>query len=123
MRIKDKIVSETKVEFYISPVFTSEKLVERCRKLVDDYFTFVNYDKYSQYYNFRKYCLEPIFEEREGIGFLIGIYIKCLKYQKFDVTFVVKKSGYISINIPDELHEDEREFFITRFERMIEYAL
>lgn len=123
MRIKEKNISDNKVVFFISPCFTSEKLVERCRKLVDDYFTFVNYDRYSQYYNFRKYCLEPIFEEKENIGFLVGIYIKCLQYQKFDIIFVVKKSGYISISIPDELHEDERSMFISRFERMIEYAL
>lgn len=123
MKIKDKRVYDSHVEFYVSPVFTSERLVERCRKIVDDYFTFVNYEKYSQYYNFRKYCLEPIFEEKEGVGFLVGIFIKCLEYKKLGIIFNVKKSGLISITIPDELHEDEREFFVTRFERMIEYAL
>lgn len=123
MRIKEKCIKDNYIEFVISPCFTSEALVKRCRALVDDYFTFINFEHYSQYYNFRKYCLEPIFEEKNDIGFLVGIVIKYLKYQKFDITFNVKKSGYISISIPDELHEDERQTFFTRFERMIEYAL
>lgn len=123
MYIKNKEVTKDYITFEVSPLFSSIKLVERCRALVDDYFTFTDFNTYSQRFNFRKYCLEPIFVEVDGVGRLDGICIKELLYKKLPILINVYKKGIIKIQIPADLLAEDRDIFITRFERMVQYVL
>ncbi len=124
MYIKDKIESKNKIEFKVSPIFTTHGLIKRAREIVDDYFTFNNFDNYSEKFNFRKYCISPIFDvDNNGYKYLSSVKIEELLYKDEPFEVIVAKNGSICFSIPESMHEDERSAYITRFERMIQYVM
>lgn len=119
MYIKDKIIDENKVLFKISPVFSSEELVKRCRMIVDDYFTFVKFDTLSKNYDFRKYCLNPVKDEYR----LTAIEITELLYAGNPFSVKVHRNGDTEFYYPVNMAPENKELFINHFERMLNYAL
>lgn len=119
MFIKEKEIKDNEVMFKISPVFTTEDLVTRCRKLVDDYFTFFKLESYQKNYDFRKYSLSPV-----RAGYIVtSINISDLEYYKSSFHIMVFRDGQIIVSFPENITSENKELFITRFERGIQYAL
>lgn len=124
MYIKDKIENKEKVEFKVSPIFTTHALINRARAIVDDYFTFTNFDNYSEKFNFRKYCISPIFDtDNNGFKYLSSVKIEELLYKNEPFEVTVSKNGSICFTIPESMSDEERSAYITRFERMIQYVM
>lgn len=119
MYIKNKVINDNSVNFEVSPIFSTSGLVNRCRKIVDDYFTFTNFDNYSQKYNFRKYCLSPNIS-----NYVVqSIDIQELTYKNAPFNITVTRSGIITFEFPENMNNEDKEIFITRFERMIQYVM
>lgn len=121
MKIKNIEKNSIQVKFTVSPVFNTEELVKRCRNIVDDFFTFVKFDNYTQYYNFRKYCLNPL--RRDESYLVYAVEILDLVYSDTSFCITCFRNGDIVIDYPQNMTNENKELFVTRMERMIEYAL
>lgn len=130
MYIKDKQVLENKIVFDCSPVYDTHNLIKRARAIVDDYFTFINYESMLETYNLRKYSIEPLFEQLEIRKRLYGVRVSELLYLQNPFTIDFLKNGKIYVYFPAGLSDDERildadkqrEIFIDRIERGIKYV-
>lgn len=120
MFIKKIETTENFISYECSPVFSTAELVQRCRTIVDDYFTFVNYEKYTHKYNFRKYCLEPEFSD---FKIVYQITIQGLKFKDLDINVVVKRTGPIIVLLPKDIEKVDISVLESAFERTIKYAL
>lgn len=119
MYIKDIERLDDKVVFHVQPCFSTEALVDRCRRLVDDYFTFIKFDNYTQRYNFRKYCLTPDYDDYN----LKSIEISELTYSGSPILITCFRNGDIYISYPENMTGENKFMFAERMERSVRYAL
>lgn len=130
MYIKSQEVKEDKVVFECSPVYDTHRLVNRARAIVDDYFTFVNFESMLEIHNFRKYSIAPLFEQFETRKRLYGVKVSELLYYDLPFSIDVLKNGKVIVYFPSGLADDERfsgsekerDLFVDRFERGIKYV-
>lgn len=122
MYIKDIKQETNYTSFICMPVYDTHRLVNRARFIVDDYFTFINYDKLSENFNFRKYCLEPVFEQYEAGKRLVAVKVTCLLF--YDKEFVLEfyKNGEIRAYFPGGSEKFDRELFDQVIERTVKYV-
>lgn len=122
MYIKDKNKNKDNVCFICMPVYDTHRLINRARCIVDDYFTFVNYDTYSERYNFRKYCIEPIFDTHNDQRRLIGARVECLLFYDKEFTLEFYKNGEIKAFYPEPSEKFDHDLFEQVIERTVKYV-
>lgn len=122
MYIKDINKQKDFTSFVCMPVYDTHRLVNRARFVVDDYFTFINYDKYTENFNFRKYCIEPVFEEIENGRRLVAVKVSCLLFYDKEFTLVFYKTGDIRAYFPSGSEKFDRDLFDQVIERTVKYV-
>lgn len=117
MKIKNISIEDKIIRFDLSPLFTTKNLVKRCRDFVDEYYTFTNFERYSQNYNFRKCCLEADIDNYLARS----ITITELRYKDMPFQVQVFRDGRFLVI--SELTGSDFDCLKDRCERILTYAM
>lgn len=121
MFIKDKVKNNDHINFVCMPVYDTHRLIKRARAIVDDYFTFINYERLSENYNFRKYCIEPVFDTQNEIKRLVAVKVTCLLFYNSEFVLLFNKTGEIKSYYPSD-NTIDKQLFEDVIERTIKYV-
>lgn len=122
MYIKDVNKNKDYTSFVCMPVYDTHRLVNRARAVVDDFFTFINYDRYTENFNFRKYCIEPVFDQVDSGKRLVAVKVTCLLFYDKEFSIEFYKTGEVRAYFPSGSDKFDRDLFDQVMERTVRYV-